>query len=109
MLKSTVCAGLFLPCLVLPALAQGMPRYDVEKYCQEVAGVSGGSAAILNGCMDMEQEAYNILKPDWGGLPARSRSYCDDVAQVSGGSYSILKGCMDMETEASDAPRTFQY
>lgn len=96
-------------CLALPARAQSIPRYNVEGYCQQVADVSGGSAMIFNGCMDMEQQAYNALKPVWARIPDKSRSYCDEVAKVSGGSYGILKGCMDMETNAANAPRSFDY
>lgn len=95
--------------LALSAQAQTIPRYDVEDYCQQVAEVSGGSAMIFNGCMDMEQQAYNALKPDWAQIPSKSRNYCDEVAKVSGGSYGILKGCMDMETDAAKAPRSFDY
>ena len=105
---------LFLPALAiafqtLPAHAQTIPRYDVAGYCEEVANVSGGSAMILNGCMDMEQEAYNALKSVWAQIPSKPRNYCDEVAKVSGGSYSILKGCMETETNAADAPRSFDY
>lgn len=64
---------------------------------------------IFNGCMDMEQQAYNALRSVWAQIPGRSRNYCDEVARVSGGSYSILKGCMDMETDAANAPRSFDY
>lgn len=92
-----------------PVQAQTMPRYNVEIYCQQVAEVSGGSTMIFNGCMEMEQEAYNGLKPTWAQLPGKSRNYCDEVARVSGGSYSILQGCMEMETDAAKTPRSFIY
>lgn len=59
--------------------------------------------------MDMEQQAYNALKPVWAQIPGASRNYCNDVAQVSGGSFSILKGCIDMETNAANTPRSFDY
>ena len=95
--------------LASSAQAQTMPRYNVENYCQQVAEVSGGSAMIFNGCMEMEQEAYNGLKSAWAQLPGKSRNYCDEVARVSGGSYSILQGCMEMETDAAKTPRSFNY
>ncbi|MCD1626314.1 hypothetical protein K7H22_09955 [Seohaeicola saemankumensis] len=96
-------------CLAPSVQAQTIPRYNVEGYCQQVADVSGGSAMIFNGCMDIEQQLYNALKPVWAQISGKSRNYCDEVAQVSGGSYSILKGCMDMETNAANAPRSFDY
>ena len=95
--------------LASSAQAQTMPRYNVDNYCQQVAEVSGGSAMIFNGCMEMEQEAYNGLRSAWAQLPGKSRNYCDEVARVSGGSYSILQGCMEMETDAAQTPRTFNY
>lgn len=96
-------------CLAVPAQAQTIPRYNVESYCQQVADVSGGSAMIFNGCMDMEQQAYNVLKPNWAKIPGRSRNYCDEVARVTGGSYAILQGCIEMETGAANSPRSFDY
>ncbi|GHF05505.1 hypothetical protein GCM10016455_28480 [Aliiroseovarius zhejiangensis] len=64
---------------------------------------------IFNGCMDMEQQAYNALNPEWVQLTGNSRNYCAEVAKVSGGSYSILKGCIDMETNAANATRSFEF
>jgi len=95
--------------LSVPAQAQSLPRYDVEAYCRTVAEVSGGSAMIFNGCIDMEQDAYDGLKRDWAGVPQSTREYCDMVAGVSGHSYSILAGCVDIETDAAGAPSVFTY
>ena len=91
------------------ALAADLPRYDVEKHCSRVASISGSSAMIKNGCMDMEQEAYDKLKPLWASIPGKTQQHCGQVAKVSGGSYSILEGCIDMETEEAAKPRQFKY
>lgn len=104
---AVVLAAATLFCSV--ARAEGVPRYDVEAYCDDVADVSGGSAMIKNGCMDMEQENYNELKRGWPSIPVQTRSYCEEVAEVSGGSYMILKGCVDMELENAETPRKFKY
>ncbi|RWB93120.1 MAG: hypothetical protein EOQ56_35490 [Mesorhizobium sp.] len=104
-----LCAVATLPWLVSPAAAQSIPRYEVTAYCQQVADVSGGSSMIYNGCMKMEQEAYDTLKTSWPGIPSRMRTYCDDVGKVSGGSYSILKGCLDMESDAAANKQEFKY
>lgn len=95
--------------LPLPAQADNIPRYNVENYCQEVADISGGSAMIYNGCIDIEQQSYNSLKSEWIGISPKSKSYCDEVATISGGSYSILKGCIDMENSATNTPNSFKY
>lgn len=92
-----------------PVHAGGLPRYDVDSYCQEVSDFSGGSAMLFNGCIDMEQEAYRGLQRIWDSVPARTAAYCNDVAQFSGGSYALLKGCLDMEREAASSRRTFEY
>ena len=97
-------------CFLAPAaFAQDIPRYSVEAHCQNVSEVSGGSSMIYGGCIDMEQTAYNSLKREWAGLPAKARDYCDEVARVSGGSYSILKGCIDMELDAANNTPAFEY
>ena len=101
--------SIILTCCAQPVLAQTIPHYEVEKYCREVATYSGGSSMIFNGCMDMEQNAYDTLKPVWNHVPASSRNYCDEVARASGGSYGILKGCVDMEVEAENSKRSFEY
>jgi len=107
--KSLFLAPIAVVVLTVPAFAQAIPRYNVEGYCQQVAEISGGSGMIFNGCMDMEQQAYNALKPVWAQIPGSSRNYCDEVARVSGASFSILKGCIDMETNAANSPRSFNY
>jgi len=91
------------------ANAGSIPRYDVESYCTEVMNVSGGSKTIFNGCIDMEQSAYNNLKRSWSSLPSQTRSYCDEVGRVAGGSYAIMEGCIQMENQASDNTSVFQY
>ncbi len=91
------------------AWADSIPRYDPPSYCTKVSEVSGGSQMIYNGCLEMEQEAYDTLKLSWGTIPAGAKSYCDEVARTSDSSYSILKGCIDMETEASSSQPEFRY
>ncbi|RJF81137.1 hypothetical protein D3877_13015 [Azospirillum cavernae] len=94
------------------ASAQDIPRYDVAKHCGSVAAAGGGapSEVIRNGCFQMEQSAYNGLKPLWAGLPQAMRKHCDMVASVGGGgSYSILQGCINMEQSASSQTPGFKY
>lgn len=91
------------------ANAQDIPRYNAAAYCQPVSEVSGGSSTIYNGCIEMEQEAYDDLRAIWPKLPSRMRSYCDGVAKVSGGTYSIFKGCVDMEADAAAETPEFKF
>src|SRR6056297_3461131 len=84
--------------------AQSIPRFDVEAYCKEVSRVSGGSATIYNGCVTMEQDAYDALKTRWESIPEQTRAYCENVARVTGGSYNIFGGCVEIEVDASNSP-----
>ncbi len=92
-----------------PAAAETLPRYAVEDYCREVADFSGGSSMMFNGCIDMEQGAYNKLKASWGRVPASTAAYCMEVAEFGGESYSMLDGCISMELDAASDPGTFKY
>lgn len=89
--------------------AKDLPRYDVEAYCTTVSEFSGGSRMIFNGCIELEQEAYDELRATWAALPERTRSYCQEVARFGGNSYSMLQGCVDLETEAADETPVFRY
>ena len=91
------------------AYAQSIPRYEPESYCKLVSDVSGGSAMIFNGCMDMEQGAYDKRKAEWPSIPARAASCCDEVARESGGSYTILDGCLDIEADAVSSTPGFKF
>jgi len=100
----------FAAILVSPiAIAQSIPRYNPEAYCKQVADISGGSAMIFNGCMEMEQDAYDKRKAGWSSISGQAASYCDEVARVSGGSYMILDGCLDMEADAMATTPSFQF
>ncbi|PDT32351.1 hypothetical protein CO660_00205 [Rhizobium sp. L9] len=92
-----------------PAHADSIPRYDPAQYCKKVSLAGGGSQMIYNGCVEMEQNAYDELKSIWDNLPIQAKSYCDMVARTTDGSYSILKGCIDMETEASSSTPKFKF
>lgn len=91
------------------AWAETIPRYDPPGYCRQVSEVSGGSEMIYNGCLEMEQDAYDALKASWDSLPSKTQSYCDEVGRVSGGSYAIFKGCVDMETNAAASTPGFKF
>ncbi|PAU76547.1 hypothetical protein [Halomonas salipaludis] len=99
--------------LALPAMAhaQDIPRYDVEDHCEQVAGFGGSfSNSTYNGCIQMEQSAYNGLRDQWQQLPASIRQHCNDVASFGGaGSYSTLQGCVQMEVSAGENRDSFSF
>lgn len=53
------------------ALAQSLPRYDPAMYCKGVSDFSGGSSVVYKGCIELEQNSYNELKPKWAALSSR--------------------------------------
>jgi hypothetical protein len=91
--------------------AAEMPRYNVAAHCKAVAEFGGNySEMMYDGCFQMEQTAYNNLKPRWDGLAATLRSHCDRIATFGGaGSYSMLEGCVQMEEQAGSTDNVFEY
>ena len=94
---------------VAPAWASDIPRYDPPRYCKSISDFGGGGAMIYNGCMQMEQEAYDSLKRIWSSLPATTKTYCDEIARFGDRSYAILKGCIDMESDAASSAPEFRF
>lgn len=71
-------AGLFF----LPSISNAqIPRYDVEAHCKSVADISGGSSMIFNGCVEMEQEAYDDIKQIWSSLPQKQKNIVMKLAR----------------------------
>jgi hypothetical protein len=91
------------------ALAQSLPRYDPAMYCKGVSDFSGGSSVVYKGCIELEQNSYNELKPKWAALSSKTRNHCEVVARYSDGSYVILKGCVDMEADADASTPEFKF
>ncbi|WP_424955872.1 hypothetical protein [Hyphomicrobium sp. 1Nfss2.1] len=103
-----------MPPLLQPVnAAEAVPRYDPGSYCDEVAGFGGSYSELTrDGCMDMEQSAYDALKTQWSELSPRIREYCDEVARFGGkGSYLTLQGCVQMEQGAAarNRDRAFKF
>jgi hypothetical protein len=111
------CGGAFVVAALLmggAAAAQDQPpRFDVEKYCEGVAGLGGTHSDFLkNSCFDQEQSAYDALKAGWSEVPQRTRTHCAKTAKFAGpGSYWLMKSCIDLEKAAAErgAGRKFRY
>lgn len=82
-----------------------------ERHCDEVAAFGGvRSETLYGGCINMEQSAYNTLKPLWSNLPPNIRQHCNEVARFGGsGSYSLLEGCVQMELNARNSEKEFKF
>ncbi|PZQ14333.1 MAG: hypothetical protein DI565_13015 [Ancylobacter novellus] len=114
MKKTVLLAGALLASLQShPVTAQSLPRYDVKAHCREVAAFGGAfSESTMDGCMQMEQTAYDQLKRTFPDLSTSMRKHCDEVASFGGhGSYSTLQGCIQMEQSSArrNAGTEFKY
>lgn len=107
--KSAIYAFIIAICIPVLSHAGDIPRYDVDKHCTKVAQTSGNSNMIYNGCIEMEQTAYDSIRQLWASIPEKTQSHCNKVASSSGGSYSILQGCINMEIDAANNKKKFTY
>jgi hypothetical protein len=91
--------------------ADGLPRYDPQTHCKEVASFVGSySTALENACLAEEQSAYDALKNGWSDLPAKARTHCDEVARCCGtGSYFLLQACIQQELEPRSSRPKFRH
>ena len=92
------------------ARGHGLPQYDPEAHCKELASfVRSYSAALENACLAEEQSAYDALKNGWSDVPAEARTHCDEVARCCGtGSYFLLQACIQQELEARSSRPKFR-
>jgi hypothetical protein len=93
-----------------PALADELPVYEPEVWCNKVARAGGSYSAVLAAsCLEQEQAAYDALKSTWVNVPNEARKWCDQVAKAGGhGSFALLQSCIEQETEARESMPKFQ-
>lgn len=108
-MKVSLCAVLAL--LIAPAAFAEMPDYNVKAHCKQVASFGGPqSEVLLQSCYQMEQSAYDELKPSWDELPAPLRAHCTRVAAFGGpGSFALLQSCVQMESQSATDNDKFQF
>jgi hypothetical protein len=85
---------------VVLAAADGVPSFDIEPVCREIAG-RAYAPDYKEKCLREEHEAREQLKRKWPAFPASDRSYCGQLASLGGvPSYVALLTCLDVEQEA---------
>lgn len=111
MIRRALAAALLALAVPIPAVAQGMPDYDPEAHCRQVATAGGGfSQTMMNLCLQGEQRSYDGLKDRWAALPEAMRGHCDRVARVGGaGSFNMLALCVQGEERAAQQNQQFQF
>ena len=90
------------------AVAQELPRFDVERHCEKLSQIGGGSHSMFNTCIELEQDAYDNLRERWGEVSARIRRHCGELGAIGGGSYQMVETCVEMEQEAASGRRSFK-
>lgn len=90
------------------AVAQDLPRFDVERHCEKLSQIGGGSHSMFNTCIELEQDAYDTLRARWGEVSARIRRHCGELGAIGGGSYQMVETCVEMEQEAASGRRSFK-
>ncbi len=107
-LRSMICGLLLVVMSLYPpgAIAQNLPSFAPDAYCQRMAGIGGGfSRDTYGGCLGLERRALDALRSNWISVASSIRARCTRMATVGeNGSYSTLQGCIDMELAAPAAP-----
>jgi hypothetical protein len=103
--RTFIFLGALLPAV---AMAQTLPRFDVDKHCEKVSQFGGGSHTIFNSCIQLEQGSYDSIRSRWDGVSPRIRRHCSEVGAFGGGSYQILESCVTMEEDAAGGRKTFK-
>jgi hypothetical protein len=111
MIPNIATAAALLACIIPISASAEMPNYEVDAECRQVAGFGGTfSESTMQGCLRMEQSAYDALRTRWDTLPPDIRAECDQVARFGGvGSFSTLQGCVNMELDAARANRDSKF
>ena len=95
-----ICAVLLLCCVSGGALAQAVPKLNVEQGCRAAASAGAGALTTVETCMKEEQNARDELAKSWASFSAIDRQQC--VAEVSGfePSYVELLECVTIARDA---------
>lgn len=84
------------------AFGQSLPRFDVEKHCEE----AGSGRAY---CVERTQAIYDELKQQWDSYPTEAKARCLGKLKNSPrpNSYYWLQVCLRHET--MPPPPSFRY
>lgn len=78
-------------------IADGPPRFDIERSCRQVADPGMGVGRPAGACRDDERKAQEQLQRQWTSYPAASRNTCVEGASLGGPpSYVQVLTCLEM-------------
>ncbi len=103
----------FAAAMTTNVLAQDLPRYNVETYCERAGKL--WYTAELNECIYKEQQYYDDLMRRWPEFEAGFRSKCiahfEERLQVKRKpqSYRELRECIELAMKVPEPIRQFMY
>jgi hypothetical protein len=88
--------------LVIPAAADQVPRFEVEKHCRAVAAMTG-RLGDPSDCLNDERSAREQLVRQWARFHPAGRARCLEQATLAGEpTYSALLTCIELEQDVRD-------
>lgn len=81
----------------------GLPIFDIEAYCSQIAATDSYSEQLKTSCVAMENESLSALKDM--NLAEKTIQACTRKAKVTYGSYTILRGCADPNNTANTSSK----
>ncbi|KRE16541.1 hypothetical protein ASE63_15085 [Bosea sp. Root381] len=82
---------------LLTFVADGPPRFDIEKSCAGLTARNSGIARPQQACHDDESKAQTALAASWANYSAADRNRCVESASLVGApSYVQVLTCLEM-------------
>jgi hypothetical protein len=83
------------------AVAQGVPKINIEPSCRAAAKGSGGLTQDFASCRGSEEAARDILVKQWKNFPVADRNSCHRLTTTgTPGTYTELLTCLEMRRDA---------
>jgi hypothetical protein len=97
--------GLAFAALLSPAVADQVPRLDIEKTCRAVAGTPVDKAKIQT-CIEAEKKVRQELADNWTRYSAASRAQCSSgIATAYHATYVELVSFLEMANPGAGKPK----
>jgi hypothetical protein len=90
------------------AIAQQLPRFDIQATCRGAQGLTKEDSNPVQGCVQDETNAQHQLQTIWSNTAAANRKTCAEEAQIGGSpSYVDMLTCIQMRegTLSATPPR----
>jgi len=85
------------------AVAQGVPKINIEPSCRAAAKGSGGLTQDFDSCRRSEEAARDILVKQWKNFRAADRDSCYRLTTTgTPGTYTELLTCVEMRRDARE-------